>query len=323
MRFVVYGVGAIGGVVAAALANSGADVIGIARGAQLEAIRKGGLRLRAPGHDFIGRFPCVGDPAEITPDPDDIVLLVMKSQDTAVALDRLVAAGFSDQPVFCVQNGIANERMALRRFANVHGVNVMMPGTFLTPGEVSANCGPRFGVFDLGRYPSGSDRDDHKLAEALDKANIAAFVQDDVMVAKRGKLLLNLNNVTQAALGQGMDQGRIPDALRSEAVQVFEAAGLAWQDDVAIDPRRRDLMRMDETNGPKRSGGSTLQSLLRKTGSLETDFMNGEIVLLGRLNGVPTPVNARAQSVGAKLARDSKAPGSMTLDELEALLLDL
>ena len=45
-RFVVYGVGAIGGTIAAALARAGEDVVGIARGAQLEAIRRDGLLLR-------------------------------------------------------------------------------------------------------------------------------------------------------------------------------------------------------------------------------------------------------------------------------------
>ena len=48
MRTVVYGVGAIGGTVAASLALSGQEVVGIARGAQLAAIRASGLLLRTP-----------------------------------------------------------------------------------------------------------------------------------------------------------------------------------------------------------------------------------------------------------------------------------
>ncbi|MFL4997556.1 MAG: ketopantoate reductase family protein, partial [Microvirga sp.] len=46
MRIIVYGVGAIGGTVAAALALSGQEVIGIARGAHLKAIQSDGLLLR-------------------------------------------------------------------------------------------------------------------------------------------------------------------------------------------------------------------------------------------------------------------------------------
>jgi 2-dehydropantoate 2-reductase len=65
MRFVFFGVGAIGGGIAAGLARSGQDVIGIARGAQLEAIRRNGLRLRTPAGDDVVKFACVGSPGEI------------------------------------------------------------------------------------------------------------------------------------------------------------------------------------------------------------------------------------------------------------------
>jgi 2-dehydropantoate 2-reductase len=54
---------------------------------------------------------------------------------------------------------------------------------------------------------------------------------------------------------------------------------------------------------------------------VETDYLNGEIVLLGRLYGVPTPVNAKAQALGAELARNGARPASMALSELEDRLL--
>ena len=56
MKFVIYGVGAVGGVLAAKLALSGAEVVGIARGPQLEAIRKTGLLLRTPEGEETVRF---------------------------------------------------------------------------------------------------------------------------------------------------------------------------------------------------------------------------------------------------------------------------
>lgn len=65
MRIIVYGVGAIGGTVAAALALSGQEVIGVARGAQLKAIGEGGLILRTPEGASRAAFPCVSDPTEI------------------------------------------------------------------------------------------------------------------------------------------------------------------------------------------------------------------------------------------------------------------
>ena len=151
MRIIVYGAGAIGGTVAAALALAGHPVVGIARGPRLGAIRAGGLLLRTPDKSALARFSCVADPAEVDIRPDDAILLAVKTQDTAAALERLRAAGVTKQPIFCMQNGVANERMALRRFPNVHGVTVMMPASYTVPGEVDAFSTPRHGIFEVGR----------------------------------------------------------------------------------------------------------------------------------------------------------------------------
>ncbi len=72
--------------------------------------------------------------------------------------------------------------------------------------------------------------------------------------------------------------------------------------------------------GERRGGGSSWQSLARGTGSIEADLLNGEIVLLGRLHGIDTPVNALIQRVANDLARSRTPPGSLTEDELSAQL---
>lgn len=319
-RVVVYGVGAIGGVVAAALSIGGTEVVGIARGAQLQAIREGGLRLLSPTTDTTARFDCVGDPTEISWRADDLILLCMKTQDTLPALDRLRAAGVENQHLFCLQNGVTNERLALRGFANVHGVTVMMPGTFQKPGEVAAHSTPSYGMFDLGRFPLGHDEADALLAQALEGGNIAAFVQENVMESKYGKLLMNLDNITQAALGAGVDQGDLPGLLRAEGEAALAAAGIAWSNIGKNDPRREKHMQIKDVSGVPRVGGSTAQSLLRGAGSVETDYLNGEIVYLGRLHGVATPLNSGMLRVAARLAREGGKPGQMTLDDLKAEL---
>ncbi|MEM1316519.1 MAG: 2-dehydropantoate 2-reductase N-terminal domain-containing protein, partial [Pseudomonadota bacterium] len=112
MRLIIYGLGAIGGTVAAGLTRAGREVIGIARGARLAALREGGLRFRTPLLEDRIRLPLVEDPAEIAFRPGDAVMLAMKTQAVAPALDRLRAAGWSDGPIFCALNGIASERMA-------------------------------------------------------------------------------------------------------------------------------------------------------------------------------------------------------------------
>lgn len=320
MRIIVHGIGAIGGTVAAALALAGHDVVGIARGAQLDAVREGGLTLRSPGGVQVARFPCVGAPSEIDVGPDDVVVLSMKTQHTGHALDQLAEAGVADQAIFCAQNGVENERLALRRFPDVHGITVMLPADFVTPGEVVAFGAPRHGIFDIGRAPHGSDDADGALAEALTSAGIAGYVQPDVMAGKYGKLLMNLGNIVEAALGADAEAAEINAALRAEGEAALRAAGIAWRDVGGSDPRRRELMTIHEVEGVERTGSSSTQSLARSAGSIETDYLNGEIALLGRLHGVDTPVNAWFAALAWRMVREKRPPGSVARDEVRAAL---
>lgn len=318
MRVVVYGAGAVGGTVAAALAHAGREVVAIARGAQLEAIREGGLRLRSPAHDFTVRVEVAESPEAASIGLEDAIVLAMKGQHTQAALEALRAAGVTDQPIFCLQNGVDNERKALRLFPNVHGVTVMMPVAYRRPGEVLVYSQPQYGVFDIGRATGGHDSADAALSEAVTAANIAGYLHDDVMASKYGKLLLNLTNITGAALGPGVDASGLAARLRTEAEAVLKATGIAWQEIGVRDERRAKHMAMGEIPGAEPFGSSTSQSLERGTGSIETDWLNGEIALLGRLHGVPAPANAWLTRLAARMARDGAAPGSVTLAEIEA-----
>ncbi len=320
MRIIVYGVGAVGGVIAAALALKGQEVVGIARGRMLGAIREKGLRLRGPETDEAVRLECVAAPSEITFQAEDSILLCMKTQDTEAALAELRAAGVSEQPIFCMQNGVENERLACRYFSNVHAVTVMLPGQYLAPGEVVTHGGPCFGMLDIGRYPSGIDAYDRALAEVLTAANIQSFCDPSVMESKYGKLLLNLTNVVEAALGRDAETDDIRDLLVQEARAVYKAAGISPRDVGPGDTRRGEFMQMKEVPGVEREGSSTSQSLLRNTGRIETDYLNGQIALMGRLHGVPTPGNAWFADLGARLAREGRAPGSVTRAEVTSAL---
>jgi 2-dehydropantoate 2-reductase len=317
MRIIIYGLGAVGGTIAAALVASGREVVGVARGAMLDALRAGPLALRYPGGEVAAEVPGVASPAEIAFRPDDLICLTMKSQDTPAALQALRAAGVRDQAVFCLQNGVTNEPAALRIFPNVHGVTVMMPATYTVAGEVLCHGTPKLGLFDMGRFPSGTDEADRALAEAFDSAQMRGFLHEDVMANKRGKLLLNLGNALEASLGRGTERGDWPAKVRAEAEAVLRAAGLGWDDVGMDDPRRKELMQMGEIPGESRSGGSTSQSLMRGTGQVETDFLNGEIAWLARLHGVPAPRNAFLTDLMAALAVSGQGPGALSLPDLE------
>ena len=218
MRTIVYGVGAIGGTVAAALALAGQEVVGIARGAQLEAIRRGGLLAAdAGGRHGAARFACVGDPAEIDFRADDAILLTMKTQDTRRRWSGCGRRGWR-QPIFCVQNGVANERMALRRFANVHGVTVMMPAAFTVPGEVVAfvDAAPRHLRY---RALSGGERraTTRRWRRRWRRPTSRPSSTPEVMASKYGKLLAEPAQHRRGGARAAAPTRRIDAVLRAEA----------------------------------------------------------------------------------------------------------
>jgi 2-dehydropantoate 2-reductase len=77
---------------------------------------------------------------------------------------------------------------------------------------------------------------------------------------------------------------------------------------------------MRRIDGERRGGGSTWQSLARGLGSTEADFLNGEIVLLGRLHGVATPVNGLLQRLAGAAAREGRRPGTLPAGDLVRML---
>jgi 2-dehydropantoate 2-reductase len=166
-------------------------------------------------------------------------------------------------------------------------------------------------MIDIGRYPHGA-AGAGAIVEVLAAAGLVSDVRDDIMRDKRGKLLTNLANAIEALCGRAARQSAIAERVRAEGVAVFAAAGLDHADDV---PQRANLV-LQPIRGIARSGGSTWQSLARKR-PVETDYLNGEIVLLGRLHGVPTPINARMQRLVADAAREGRQPATLPLEALE------
>jgi len=287
-------------------------VKGIARGARLTAIRESGLLLQTPGGDRHARFAVFETPGEAGIGADDVVLLTMKGQETPAALQALREAGLRDQPVFCFQNGVDNERAALRLFPNVYGVMVIQPSVFLTPGRVAAFGTPKPAIFDIGRFPAGTDAKVDTMVATLERARFAAFAHPDVMHSKYAKLLSNLSNAVGAALGDAFDHKAVTAAATEEARRVLDAAGIGYGDVGPGDPRRAQYCRLGDIPGVPYAGSSSSQSLLRGTGSVETDLLNGEIVLLGRLHGVPTPVNAWLCDLTQILVSSGRPAGSIT-----------
>jgi 2-dehydropantoate 2-reductase len=318
VRVIVYGAGGIGGPLGAYLWRAGIETVLVARGAHLQRIQQAGLTVIAADGTFRSDVPAVAHPSELDPRPDDLIALAMKSQDTEGALRELRDAGWDPErtPILSVQNGIANEPAASRYFARVYGVMIVIPGIHLEPGVVVNPIGGNRGYMDVGRYPRGTDLTAEEFVAAARAAGYAAQLHPDVMAAKGAKFLTNLGNALEAITDsrENLDGYLAPTVAEGEACLRaarlhFEAHDTFWG--------RVQAHRGTNVELPgivKRS--SSWQSLKRKTGSIETDFLNGEVVLLGRIHGIPTPHNALLQRIAVEMARLGQEPGRYTVDQL-------
>ncbi len=321
MRFVIYGAGAIGGTIGARLFQSGHEVVLIARGAHLDAMKTKGLRLQTPEEDVVLPVPAVNHPKDVEWRAGDVAILTMKTQDTEPALRDLEIAAGTSLPVICAQNGVENERLASRRFENVYAMLVALPATFLVPGEVIASATPLSGCLHSGCYPGGTDSTISDVCAALAGSRFHAEPSPDAMALKYRKLMHNLGNgldviTGRMSWGAGGDLGAVTERLREEAAACFEAAGItAVPQDQYVDRVQRHY-KAQPVGGQARNGSSTLQSVLRGHSTIEVDYLNGEIELLGKLHGVPTPYNSAVRRMATSMAARGEKPGSVSLEEL-------
>jgi 2-dehydropantoate 2-reductase len=322
MRFVILGAGAVGGTIGGRLVQHGHSTLLIARGAHYQAIRDHGLRLQSPDDILNLKIPVVDQAARISWTDDDVLLLATKTQDTEAALGTLASAP-KTLPIFCVQNSVANERMASDRFSNVYGVFVWCPTDYLTPGFVKLWSAPKSGILHIGRYPTGIDTLSDAVAATLRASSFYSESKADVMRWKYRKLLSNLGNAVEALCGVAARGSGLAQRARREGLECFKAAGIGHVADDEEDAARLEKEVQARTiDGAERRGGSSWQSLERRLGTIETDYLNGEIVRLGQLHGVPTPVNAILQYLSQRVAHERRPPGSVNPDKI-LVALDL
>jgi 2-dehydropantoate 2-reductase len=269
--------------------------------------------------------PACKKAVDLTPfKEDDVVLLTAKSQHTLTCLGQLKTAGaMRTLPIFCVQNSITNEALATRIFDNIYGVIVRVPGIFLQPGGVINPVTGSAGFLEVGRYPHGSDTLTYKVADSFNKAGFAGGANEWVMRTKAAKCLLNLANALGAITNSRDDNTEFMVAVRREATDVWQTAGIEWENLEEFDKRtrsKRGVHRMPKGYESTRNLGSSWQSLIRGTGNIEAEQLNGDVVKMGRLLGIPTPHNEVLWHVAEEMAVKGDKPGKYNVKDLMALV---
>jgi 2-dehydropantoate 2-reductase len=319
MRYIIYGAGGIGSIMGGHLARTGHDVVLIGRPGHINAIKENGLKLITPTGTYQLHIPAVTGPEQIDFTQDDVILLCAKGQDTEGAMKDLKAV-VDDIPVFCFQNGVRNEGIAAAYFNRVFGVMVRVGAVYITDGEVVARRDPP-GWYIIGKYPEGTDELAEHVAEGIREAGYFTRVTADVMPYKWGKLMANLGNAVGAITSVDWES-MMPlfRAASEEGAVIAAQAGIRWisQEDVAKDwpeitaPLRGQLQTEAQS--------STWQSLARHQGSVETDFLNGEIVRVAERLGLKAPINEKLTEITREMAEKQELPGKYTVSQLTELL---
>lgn len=288
LRVAVFGAGAIGAYYGKRLADGGAAVTLIARGAHLEALRRNGLTIVEPEGTSTTQLDATDDPREVG--PVDVVLFCVKSYDTdtaAAALGPLVREGTA---VISLQNGIDNEERLAAAIGREHviGGAAYILAAVREPGVVDA-AGPRqivIGELEPGPPSARIER----IVDAGRGGGLTIVAADDVRVALWEKYtgLVAFSAMTASVrlpIGPIRDAPaarRMFEALMREVWTIGRATGVPLADDVVDRQMQLFLARDDDAS-------SSLHHDLVTGHRMETETLQGVAIRLGRTHGVPTP----------------------------------
>src|SRR5215207_8310357 len=188
MRIAVIGAGGTGGYFGGLLAQAGEEVTFIARGAQLEALRRRGLTLESRlAGTFTIPVRATDDPSEMG--PLDLVLFCVKTYDTDTAAQSIRLLIRPDTMLLSLQNGIDNEERIARVAGHTSGIGAVayVTSVIKAPGVIAQTSGP--GKIILGELSGGASARTERLHNVLQRAGITAEVHPDIRVVLWQKFL--------------------------------------------------------------------------------------------------------------------------------------
>lgn len=291
MRILVYGAGAVGGYFGALLARGGHEVAFVARGENLAALRRDGLRVRLGAGETLHVAPvtAVDSPADAA--PPELVLVCVKAYDTAAAGRALRAAVDPGTVVLSLQNGIENEAILARELGlpplmlalTRIGVALTAPATVTYSGR---------GTILFGEPDGRESARARRTAEAFAAARVPCEVRSDIVVAAWEKLAWNAGfNAVTTLTGTSVAEALGAPLTRELIVRTMEEVdAVAAARGLPVRRTRTEAVLADSLTGLPDFSTSMLQDL-RRGRRLEHDALNGAVVRAGAGAGVAVPTN--------------------------------
>lgn len=320
MKIGIFGAGSVGCYVGGMLAAAGNEVVLVGRAAMgdrlaagIVATRFDGAQCHAPPDSY--RFS--SEPGALS--ECDAILVCVKSPATREAGEALAQVARADAVIVSLQNGISNADTLRACFGDRTVIAGMVGFNVAQIGADRFHCGTE------GEIVFGEGAAAEKLADVLNRAGVAAEVTPDIEAVQWGKLLLNLNNAVNALSGLPLKRQLSTRAFRQvlaasirEALAVLKAAGIRPAKVGKVAPSAipmmlglpdwlfvrlaRSMLKVDE------NATSSMAEDLARGREPEIDWLNGEIVALGRETGIATPVNDRIVALVRRRFADAGRP---------------
>jgi 2-dehydropantoate 2-reductase len=291
MKIAIMAAGAVGGYFGARLADAGHDVHFLARGRHLEAMRDNGLRIESDFGDLhLKSLEASDDPANVG--LADVILFAVKLWDTAAAAQACKPMLGNETAVISLQNGVESTAIISRELGPGHGLggSAYISAAISEPGVIA-----HYGSFAKLVFGESDNRKSERalaFAAACQASGIEAEIPDDFESAIWEKFitLVTLSGVTATTrrpIGEILadpDMAKIYRDTMMEIWRVGRAQGVNLPPD-AVEKRMAHAAAL-----PAAMTASTLKDL-EAGGRLETPWLTGAVVRLGRELGIPTPVN--------------------------------
>jgi 2-dehydropantoate 2-reductase len=306
MRIGIFGAGAIGGLLAARMAQAGAEVTVVARGAHLEAMQRDGLRLRSGEEEIVVHPRCVADAAEAG--TQEAVIVTLKAHALPAAAPAIARMMDAETTLVTAVNGVPYWYFhALegpwrdRRVESVDpggvlwdtlppaqalGCVIYPAAEVVEPGVIAHTYGDRVTLGEPdGSRSARAERLSALLQASGFKAPIRPRIRDEIWVKLWGNLAFNplsaLTGATLDRLSTRPDLREVARAMMVEGQAVAEALGVRFA--INVDKRIEGAAEV----GAHRT--SMLQDLERGR-PMEVDALLGAVVELGALTGTPMPI---------------------------------
>ena len=306
MKICVVGAGAIGGLLAIKLAQSGNDVTVIARGPNLKAIQENGFKLiTEDGSESITKLRALNSISEAG--PQDLVILGMKAHQVAAIVHELPTLYHEETMVLTAQNGIPwwyffkhggeYEGRTLESvdpggiiatnlpIERVVGTVVYPAAEIIQPGVLKHIEGNRFSVAEIDNTSTPRiELLSKTLKEAGFKAPVISDIRSELWTKLWGNLSLNpISALTHATLVDICEFPLSRDLvakMMKEAQDVGEKLGIQFR--VSLEKRIAGAQAV----GAHKT--SMLQDI-EAGRTIEKDALIGSVIELGQIVNLPTP----------------------------------